>query len=155
MVIRDSTHSESALTFTNYQPGYTFPVLESASGQVYLAHAAEEERSSVLRGIELSEGRTASLVMFDSDRNIKRIRDEGYAVYNRSPHTSTLGKTSSISVPVFSHGKVCAALTLTFFSSAMPIEKAISNFMADLKATGKAIGLALTKSTLVNGKVKL
>lgn len=148
MVTRDSTHAETTLTFTNYQPGYTFPVLESSTGHCFLAHLPDDERMSILKGIELSDGRSQQLQAFQSIRTIETIREKGYAVYVRSMYTTTPGKTSSISVPIFAHGKVCASLPLTIFASAMPLEKAINSFIGEMKATAHAIGTSLTEETL-------
>ena len=148
MVTRDSTHAETSLTFTNYQPGYTFPILESSTGHCLLAHLPDDERKFILKGIELSDGRSPQLQALESNHTIEAIREKGYAVYVRGLHTTTPGKTSSISVPIFAHGMVCASLPLTIFASAMPLEKAIKNFVGEMKATAHVIGVALTQETV-------
>src|SRR3546814_2977601 len=47
MVIRDSTHAQTSLTFNAYYPGYAVPHLDFAAGHVSLAYAREEERESL------------------------------------------------------------------------------------------------------------
>ena len=147
MQVRDSTHIESALTLCNYEYGYTVPVLGSASGRVYLAHAPDEERIAVLKGIELTDGKSSDLTMFESERTIMGIRKDGYAVYLRNPYNPIPGKTSSISVPIFTPERIIAALTMTYFASAMPINTAIRTFLDDMTATARDIGLALSDAS--------
>lgn len=140
MIVRDSTHSLSSLTFNNYDPGYTFPILESACGHAYLAYASEEERSCVLNGIVEMEGRSLTLSMFESGKLVERIREDGYATHDRNRHSQSPGKTSSLSVPVFENGQLSSALTLTFFSSSMPMAEAVRRFIPEMKAVAASIG---------------
>jgi IclR family mhp operon transcriptional activator len=60
MVIRDSTHTLTSLTFNNYYPGYTLPILESASGCAHIAFTSEEDRANILSTLRaVPEMRTA------------------------------------------------------------------------------------------------
>lgn len=146
MIVRDSTHSETSLTFTNYMPGFTFPILESATGHAYLAYASEEERINVLKGIEMMSGPSAISDMFTSGKLVERIRGDGYSSYDRSLHTPTPGKTSSISVPLFEQDKLMATLTLTVFSSAISMSAAIERYLALLRKVAQDISHALDAS---------
>jgi len=139
MVVRDSTHTLSSLTFCNYAPGFTLPLLECASGHAYLAHIGADERLGLLAGLETHEGRTQLMDMFKSERLVQNIRDNGYATWQRNPHTQFPGKTSSIAVPVLDKGEVVASLTLIFFASATPMTEAVSRYVDDLKAAACAI----------------
>jgi len=143
MIVRDSTHSETSLTFTNYNPGYTFPILESATGHAYLANAPEDERNNILKGIELIEGQSPILAMFQSGKLVERIQHDGYAIFDRSLHTPTPGKTSSISVPLFQNEKLVATLTMTVFASALTMQEAIARYVGDLKQAAQRINNAL------------
>jgi IclR family mhp operon transcriptional activator len=143
MIIRDSTNAETSLTFTKYHPGHTFPILESSSGLAYLAFVSDEERAGILRGIELIDGRSKVHSRLESGDLAQTIRAAGYAVYDRSLHTPTPGKTSSISVPVFERGKTVAALTLTLFSSAMSMDEAVRRYLPELQETAAAISAGL------------
>jgi len=44
MMLLDSTHHMTSLTFSNYSAGYTLPLTECASGKVYLAYTETEQR---------------------------------------------------------------------------------------------------------------
>src|SRR5450830_233924 len=66
MIVRDSTHPLTSLTFSNYYAGHTMPILSSASGYAYLAFASAEERAIVIHGLKMLEGTSDMLSMFES-----------------------------------------------------------------------------------------
>ena len=145
MMVRDSTHNLTSLTFTNYAPGYTMPLLECGSGHAYLAHIPDDERHNILKGLEATEKRSHMLEMFKSEKLISRIREDGYATFDRNPHSAVPGKTSSIGVPIFEGQRVAGTLTLMFFASAMPMAEAVRRYVADLKLAAAAISDELAR----------
>lgn len=145
MMVRDSTHAQTSLTFINYAPGFTMPVLESASGHAYLAHIAAEERANILNGLEAVDKRSQMLQMFKNERLVQRIREDGYATFDRNPNTAVPGKTSSIAVPIYEGTSVAGTLTLVFFSTAMSMAEAVRRYVPDLKAAAAAIGQELDR----------
>lgn len=149
MMVRDSTHSETSLSFCNYEPGYTLPLLECASGHAYLAHVPDSDRLSMLAGLETLERRSHMLEMFKGDKLVQRIRVDGYATCDRNPHSAVPRKTSSIGVPLFEGARVAGALSLVFFASAMPMAEAVRRYAEDLKATAGAISEELTHDRMM------
>lgn len=145
MMVRDSTHQLTSLTFTNYAPGFTLPILECASGHAYLAHVPAEERAGILNGLEAVERRSHMLELFKNERLVQRIREDGYATFDRNPNTAVPGKTSSIGVPIFEGEHVAGAMTLVFFSSAMSMAEAVRRYVDDLKAVAAAVGAELDR----------
>jgi len=145
MMVRDSTHSETSLSFCNYEPGYTLPLLECASGHAYLAHMPDAERLNMLAGLEVLDRRSHMLEMFKGDKLVRRIREDGYATCDRNPHSAVPGKTSSIGVPVFESSRVAGALSLVFFATAMPMAEAVRRYAQDLLASATAISEHLTR----------
>ncbi len=143
MIVRDSTHTLSSLTFCNYAPGYSLPLLECASGHAFLAHVSDEERLGLLAGMEAYERRTPLLDMFKTERLVRNIRSNGYATWERNPHTQFPGKTSSIAVPVFERGEVVATLTLVFFATALPMAEAVHRYVDDMRAAASDIAAQL------------
>lgn len=144
MVVRDSTHTMSSLTFSNYAPGFTLPLLECASGHAFLANIDDATRHSLLAGLEAYERRSPLMEIFRTPRLVANIRDSGYATWERNPHTPFPGKTSSIAVPVCEHGNVVAALTLVFFTSALPMAEAVRRYVGDLRAAAAALSQQLS-----------
>lgn len=139
MMVRDSTHQQTSLSFSNYAPGYTLPLLECASGHAYLAHIPDAERAGILTGLEELGGRSHMLEMFKAEKLVRRIRDDGYATCDRNPHTAVPGKTSSIGVPIFEGQRVAGTLTLVFFSTAMTMAEAVRRYADALKTTAVQI----------------
>lgn len=138
MVIRDSTHSLTTLTFNDYYPGYSLPILECASGLVYLAHMPEDERAGILASLKRLPDRIPvhTMRMIEEESLLEDIRRQGYATRGNNHFTRNPGKTSSIAVPIFEHGRVAGALTLAFFSSAIRMTDAVAQFVEPLRETG-------------------
>jgi IclR family mhp operon transcriptional activator len=145
MMVRDSTHSLTPLTFHVYYPGYTLPMLESSSGKAYLAFCPDDERDALLSTFQVSDLAMdgAPVRLGDIPKLLDRIRRDGYATHRRTRHTENPGKTSSISTPVFAGEHLIGTLTLIFFASAMPMETAIAQFAEPLKQTAKMVSSEL------------
>lgn len=145
MVVRDSTHGDTSLTFERYYPGYRLPLMDCASGRVCLAQMSPEELDRVMNWVSLvgapSEQEQTAYV---SVNTLNKIRDEGYAAIGWGQHNLTPGKTSSIAVPIFRDGKFEAALTLIYFAAAMKQGDAVDRYLMDLKATAEAISSELS-----------
>lgn len=144
MMVRDSTHNLTSLTFNLYSPGYVMPLLECASGHVYLAHASDEERRNIIEGLEVIDSRSKLLEMFKSGVALERIREDGYATYEKNPHSANPGKTSSMSVPIFDSGHLAGVLTLVFFASTMSLAEALKKHLGALKNSAAQITEALS-----------
>jgi len=140
MMLRDSTHSNSSLTFERYYPGFTLPILDSASGKVSMAYAADDEREMILRFMRVSQDIDLNyLATAEVSLDVENIRAKGYAVQGRNHFNLTPGKTSSVSVPIFRNGHFEAAMTMVFFVAAMRLSQALELYLDDLKSTAAAI----------------
>ncbi|MBL0923114.1 MAG: helix-turn-helix domain-containing protein [Sphingomonadaceae bacterium] len=150
MMVRDSTHKLTSLTFVNYSPGYTLPIVECSTGKAYLAFCEPEERDSIIRGLSQLTGPAEQLsrLLLQDNTMIDDIRRRGYATQARNAYTAVPGKTSSISVPLFNNGKVAGSIALIFFAAAMPLARAVEMFVDDLKATANAISAELAVEQL-------
>jgi len=151
MMLRDSTHANSSLTFEHYYPGFTLPILDSASGKLSMAYALAEEREMLLRFMRVSQDIDLNyLATAELSLDVQRIQHDGYAVQGRNHHNLTPGKTSSIAVPIFRNGHFEAAMTLVFFVAAMKLSTALENYLADLRATAAAISHDLSNAPMGN-----
>jgi IclR family mhp operon transcriptional activator len=144
MVLRDSTHARTTLTFEHYPPGFTFPLAESASGHLFLALAAEDVVEEVVHWMGETEAGEEALVHFPSPTTLNLIRERGFAVKAWGRYNLNPGRTSAISVPIFRRGVFDAALTLIFFASAMSAEAAIERYMDQLKRCAGSISDAIS-----------
>jgi len=148
MVIQDSTHSLTSLTFNDYHPGYALPMLECAAGLAYLAHLPVATRAQLFATHRLLPDRTSTYVidLFEKSGLAEEIRGQGYATRARNPHTRNPGKTSSIAVPLMVDGEVAASLTLSFFATAIKMNDAVARYHEPLLETARAISRDLDAS---------
>lgn len=146
MMVRDSTHTRTSLTLNNYYPGFTLPIMECSSGKAYMAFCSEAEREHLLEGLRTIEGAAEKMatLLLSNDNLLREVRRQGYATQSRNAYTANPGKTSSIAVPLFRGEEVAGAITIIFFSVAMPMEKAVEQFLAPLIQTARAISTELT-----------
>lgn len=146
MMVRDSTHTRTSLTLNNYYPGFTLPIMECSSGKAYMAFCSDGEREHLLEGLRTIEGAAEKMatLLLSNDSLLREVCNQGYATQSRNAYTANPGKTSSIAVPIFRGEEVAGAITIIFFSVAMPMEKAISQFVAPVTETARAISRELS-----------
>ena len=130
MVIQDSTHGLTAMTFSDYHPGYSLPIVSSASGMVYLAYTDPDERANIIEQIKRTSLNEESQVFASNlrDNIFDIILEDKYASFIRNPHTKNPGKTSSIAVPLFKEDILIGAMTLVFFSSSLRVADAFDKY---------------------------
>lgn len=153
MVIRDSTHALSALTFNDYFPGYASPLLESAAGLCYLAALEAQDLEGLLASMKVMqnpEWEHALRVVEETDM-FADIREQGFATRNFNRFTRNPGKTSSIAAPVYEGEMPIGAISLAYFSSAMKVDEAVERFAPKVRACAAAISAEHSKD-LIDGK---
>ena len=142
IILRDSTHAMTSLTFSNYYPGYTLPLAECASGKAYLAFCDDEERQAIIDGWEAIDNDSArvGLLMVGDDYMLNKIRTDGYATQARNTYNAEPGKTSSVAVPILTRdGKLIGSLAMVYFAAAMKVDDAVAQFAGPLKQTAAQI----------------
>ncbi|MEC3911487.1 helix-turn-helix domain-containing protein [Sphingobium sp. CR2-8] len=148
MMLRDSTHANTSLTFENYYPGFTLPILDSASGKLSLAFAPDEDREMILNWMRVSQDIDLDyLSTAEASLDVAKIRQNGFAVQGRNHFNRTPGKTSSIAVPIFCDGVFEAAMTMVFFVTAMKIDAALEKYLPVLTSYAAAISRDLSEPT--------
>lgn len=146
MMVRDSTHKMTSLTFTNYYPGYTLPIAESAAGKAYLAHCSKEERQTIVEAWQATNNETSKmgLLMLSDNVVLDRIRSDGFALQARNFCNEEPGKTSSLAVPINDpNGKLVGSLVLIFFAAALKPDQAVVEFLPTMQKTTQAIAASL------------
>ncbi len=142
MMVRDSTHKMTSLTFSNYYPGFTLPIAECATGKAYLAFCDEVERETIIEGWHATDNETSKhgLLIVRDDDVLGKIRADGFALQARNLYNAEPGKTSSIAVPVYGQENVLiGSLAVIYFASSFKTDSAVSEFLAPLRATAAAI----------------
>jgi len=142
MMVRDSTHKMTSLTFTNYYPGYTLPIAECATGKAYLAHCSEEERQTIVEAWQATDNEASKmgLLILSDDVVLNRIRKEGYALQARNLYNEEPGKTSSLAVPVNdANGELIGSLAIIYFASALKSGQAVADFLPGMQKAAENI----------------
>lgn len=141
MVLRDSTHSLTSLTFNEYHPGYAMPILDCAAGLVHLAFCAEAERETILGNLSrLGDDEIRRMLeLMHEGSLIEAVRASGYAARGYNRFTLNPGKTSSIAVPIMGRGTVLGCLTVAFFSTALEIREGVRELLPRLKICARDI----------------
>lgn len=151
MMVRDSTHKMTSLTFTNYHPGFTLPIAECATGKTYLAYCSEEEREMIRVAWEATDNEASQtgLLLLSDDVALGHIREQGYAMQARNLYNNEPGKTASLAVPVYGQqGELVGALALIYFASALMPTEAPGKFLADMQAAAASIGESMRQPAL-------
>lgn len=135
MVIRDSTHHQTTLTYNHYAPGYALPLLECSVGKAYLAFCGEKELSTICSTLKKLQNDTgpARLLLNDPDAFLGQFRQLGYAFHTYIEHSKNPGKTSSLSVPIVINGQARAAMGLVYFSSTMNTQTAADRYLDQMR----------------------
>ena len=142
MMVRESTHQMTSLTFTNYYPGFTLPISECATGKAYLAHCDDEERSMIEDAFQATDSEAAQtgLLLLSDGVALEKIREAGYALQARNLHNFEPGKTASLAVPIMSNsGKLIGTMALIYFASAIKPMEAAQEFVPMMQETARAI----------------
>lgn len=142
MVIRENTDRLTSMVFNVIRPGYSMPVLASASGWIYLAYCEPKERSALLATIDDDADnpwRELTMGSVNVDYILAGIRKDGYCILPQpTPHTTV------VSVPIFQDQadgarRFLAALSVRYFTSSMSTTQARERFVDPMTACASCI----------------
>ncbi len=137
MLVRETTDHVSPLAVERYSAGFRVPLLTSATGLCYLAHAPESQRSALLELLERSgkpEDRSQTGV--ELERALQEIRGQGYALRSQLRRGV---EEMTLSVPVTLQDRGLAALTIRFLAAVVPTVTAVPRFLPKLIACAAKI----------------
>lgn len=142
MVVRDSTSTQTPLTFNHYFPGWQVPLTVSASGRAFLAHSSPAIRKELIAHYrtDATGAEAERLTAFDEQGEAERIVAAGFAAVARTGYSANPGRTSSIAVPLFIGEELAGTVTLVFFAAAMPLAQAVERFVQPMQETARKIG---------------
>jgi IclR family mhp operon transcriptional activator len=139
MIIRDSTHSLTSLSFHPSMVGRRLPVLSTAVGRAYLAFCPEDECAALLEMLRARQDRHGELArdlrsvrtMLDATRAAGHAFNEGAWI--------DAGRFNAIAVPVFHGKRVLACINIIFSKRSITAAEATSRFLAELQSTARDI----------------
>ena len=128
MVVRETTHRFSRLSFHRAMVGRRLPLLLTASGLTWLAFAPDAERDAVVSMLAARP---------EAEYQLARARQNGYGENFRGWRQEE--KIASIAVPVCSQQRVIGCLNLVYIASAMTIEQAAQKHLPALQRVARQI----------------
>ncbi|MCA0241479.1 MAG: DNA-binding transcriptional regulator [Proteobacteria bacterium] len=140
MVIRETTHRFSSLSFHRNMVGRRIPLLNTASGRVYLAHCPPNELEQLLHFLARSADAEQARMARDARlvrHLLDKVRREGCGC--NSGEWSVEPHVGGIAVPIIGNGKVLACLSVVFLIRVISVEDARTRFLPALAASAQRI----------------
>lgn len=140
MLIRDSTHHSSPLSFHRGMIGTRLPMLRTAMGRAYLAFSRPEVREAVLRLIQADPdpGARETGSGFDAEGVIERTRQQGFGLNYREWKPEE--KTAAIALPIMTRAHdVAACINIIVNTAGMTTERIIGDFLPPLRQAAEVI----------------
>lgn len=145
MLIRESTHRFSALSFNPAMVGEHLPMLITAAGRAYFCYCADEEREALLA--LLREDPVQGKLAADRrliDNLVEQTRARGYS--SNEGDWAAERKIGAIAVPVFEAGKVIATLNVIYLTRAISHAEAAKRYLPALHRASQQIEAALAQT---------
>ena len=142
LVVRTNTDEYSPLTIRKTPIGQFYPLVNSASGPVYLAFCDAQERAALLDLLWSTErGRLKSRYPTKSavSAHLATVRRQGYCCFD-GPQ-----RLSAVAVPVSRDGRAVAALSLRYFTAAMTQREAVRRYVEPLTLCARQIQDSLSR----------
>lgn len=139
MVIRETTHRFSRLSFHRSMVGRRLPLLMTATGRAYFACCPPAEREELIE-LMISREDEQSVLAADRrfvDRLVEHTLAKGYGENNS--HWGLERKIAAIAIPVIHHEQVMGCLNLVYIAKAMPIEEAARRYLPAMQGVVRQI----------------
>jgi len=139
MLVRETTHRFSPLSFHRAMIWQRLPLLMTAAGRAYLAFCGDEEREQLLALLLSGNDAQASLARNRVlvDRMIEKVRRQGYAT--NDGEWAGQPKISAIAVPIMNRGKVLATLNVVCLRQAKSLSEAEQAYFPELQWAARKI----------------
>ncbi|MEK7885820.1 DNA-binding transcriptional regulator [Burkholderia contaminans] len=145
MIIRETTHRFSPLSFHRSMVGRRLPMLLTASGRIYFASCQDAEREDILDLLRTGAGGEQQQRLASDDafiRNlVRRTRADGFGS-NHGDWTEQR-KIGSLAVAVSAHDRVMAALNVIYLEHAINPADAVRRFLPSLQHAAQEMTSAL------------
>lgn len=149
MLVRETTHRFSPLSFHRAMIRQRMPVLMTAVGRAYLAFCTTEERQQILQLLIAGNDAQANFA-----RNhvlvaqmLDKVRRQGYAT--NDGEWGEQSKITAIAMPVRHRNKVLASINIVFLKKAMNITEGASRMLPHLQFAVNAIEKSLDELEIV------
>jgi IclR family transcriptional regulator, mhp operon transcriptional activator len=145
MIIRETTHRFSPLSFHRAMVGRRLPMLLTAAGRVYFATCPEPEREDILDVLRSGAGGEQQQKLgLDKAyiRNlIRQTRADGFG--SNHGDWADQRKIGALAVAIEAHGRVLATLNVIYLEQAIGREEAQRRFVPELQRAAQEMVAAL------------
>lgn len=148
MLVRETTHRFSPLSFHRAMIRQRMPILFTAAGRAYLAHCSEEERRQILALLVAGNDEQANFARnrILVDQMLAKVRRQGYST--NDGEWSLQSKIGAIAMPLCHNGKVLAAINVVFLKKALGVREAAERYLPHLQAAIAKIEGRLNESSV-------
>ncbi len=148
MVVRETTHRFSRLSFHRAMVGRRLPILLTACGLTYLAFCPENERDNIIALLAQRDDAAYQLAreLEKLAKLLQTIRDKGYGENNQSWQQEN--KIAAIAMPINDEDRIIGCLNLVYIAKAMTIEQAAERYLPALQSVAKQIESGVAENTI-------
>lgn len=148
MVVRETTHRFSRLSFHRSMVGRRLPMLITAAGRAYIAHCPDSEREKILKVLAARNDAQAELAKNPTfiEGLINRTRRQGYA--ENKKYWQDEPKISAIALPIKHHERVMGCLNLIYIAKAMTTEEAAQKYLPSMQEMVRKMEQEISESNL-------
>lgn len=147
MIIRETTHRFSRLSFHRAMVGRRLPILLTAAGRAYFATCPDEEREDILELLRSGAGGEEQQAFARNDalvrKLIQRVREDGFG--SNHGDWAAQAKIGAVAVAISADERVIASLNVVFLSRAVSLEDAARRYVPELQKAALDIAEALRK----------
>ncbi|MBL8471702.1 MAG: DNA-binding transcriptional regulator [Rhodocyclaceae bacterium] len=146
MLVRETTHRFSPLSFHRAMIRQRMPILFTAAGRSYLAFCRDEERAQILQLLESGHDDQAAFARNRKlvEQLLDKVRRQGYAT--NEGEWSPQSKISAIGMPVRYEGYALASINVVFLKKALTLDEAVVRLLPALEKAVVKIEKALNRA---------
>lgn len=145
LVVRESTHRFSSLSFHRAMVGQRLPMLLTAAGRAFLAFCQDEQREEILylaKSGNDDQARMASDPHFVA-HVLQRTREDGYG--SNDGEWTSQHKIGAIALPILQQGQPVGVINVVYLNRAITPKEAVRRFLPALQNAVNQIEHKLAK----------
>lgn len=146
MVIRETSHRFSSLSFHRAMMRQRLPLLTTAAGRAYFCFCPEKERQQLITIIKAESSPQSHLAHNETfiRQLIEKTQSQGYAS-NEGDWIDEI-ETAAIAVPIFYKKRILSTINLVFLKKILTPNEAAKKYLNHLRITVKKIESQLNKN---------
>ncbi|MGF6373075.1 IclR family mhp operon transcriptional activator [Paraburkholderia sp. RAU6.4a] len=149
MIVRETTHRFSPLSFHRAMVGRRLPILLTAAGRAYFAMCPDEEREDILNLLRAGAGGEEQKALASNDALIRslvrRVRADGFG--SNHGDWADQGKIGAVAVAIVFEERVLASLNVVFLSRAVSLAEAKRRYVPELQTAAREMVEELAAQT--------